>query len=392
MPVRRPHLLFAAGLATACLLATSAPAARSAGDPPLTVNPASVRAAMHCPATFSRPKTPALLVHGTGSTAVESWSHTLAKTLPADGHDVCTVDLPERALGDIQVAAQYVVVAIEDMAARAGRRVDVVGHSQGGLEPRWALKWFPSTQALVDDYVALSSTEHGSLDAAGACAAGSCAPAVWQQRPGSAFLTALNRGDETPGDQVSYTSVYSLTDEIVPELPPPPTSMLAGASNIAVQDICPARPVNHVGMLTDPVGNALVLDALDHPGPADPRRVPLSTCLLPYAPGLDAADLVYEQAIGLGNAGVSTLVTGPMTNGEPPLAGYTSVAAATAAVSPPQPSAPPNADPAPQRPAQVKAARATLAATGGGANATLLVVMVAIGLAGLAFCREGVAG
>ena len=39
-------------------------------------------------------------------------------------------------------------------------------------------------------------------------------PALGQQAAGSAFLTDLNAGDETPGD-VSYTQITTEYDEIV---------------------------------------------------------------------------------------------------------------------------------------------------------------------------------
>ena len=345
------------------LLAGASPA-RAASDPPLSIDRAAALAVLHCPPSFTRSKTPVLLVHGTGSTAAESWAHSFAKTLPGAGHDVCTIDLPARALGDIQVAAEYVVVAIEDVAGRAGRRIDVVTHSQGGLEPRWALKWFPSTQTLVDDYVSLSATHHGSADAAGVCSVGSCAPAVWQQVPGSRFLKALNAGDETPGD-VSYTSIYSLTDEVVPELPPPSTSIIAGGRNIAVQDVCPGRPVNHIGALHDPVTHALVLDALDHAGAADPSRISTATCLGLVAPGLDASDAAYLQTIGLGQAGLNTIVTGPKSSAEPPLAAYVLASQTTAAAPAPAPNGPSPAAP-PARPATQPAGgrQGSLPATG----------------------------
>jgi hypothetical protein len=157
---------------------------------------------------------------------------------------------------------------------------------------------------------------------------------VWQQRPGSKFLNALNAGDETPGD-VSYTSIYSLTDEIVPELPPPATSIIQGGRSIAVQDVCPARPVNHLGALHDAVEFALVTDAFDHPGPADPARLSATTCLGVFAPGLDPSDAAYIQAVGLGQAGLNTIVTGPKSSAEPPLMPYV-LASQTAAAAVPQ--------------------------------------------------------
>lgn len=357
--------------------------AQAATDPPLSVERGAVMAVLHCPASFTKPKTPVLLVHGTGSTSAESWAHSYAKTLPPAGHDVCTIDLPQRALGDIQVAAEYVVVAIHEVAARSGRHIDVLGHSQGGLEPRWALKWFPSTQALVDDYVSLSTPQHGSLDAAGVCTVGTCAPAVWQQRPGSKFLDALNAGDETPGD-VSYTSIYSLTDEIVPELPPPATSIIQGGRSIAVQDVCPARPVNHVGALHDAVEFALVTDAFDHPGPADPARLSSATCLGLLAPGLDPTDAAYIQSVGLGEAGLNTVVTGPKSSAEPPLMPYV-LASETAAAAAPQSAPAPQSVPgqpggsAPPAAAPPPAAQGSaLASTGGSPLAGPALIVLAL--------------
>jgi hypothetical protein len=232
----------------------------------------------------------------------------------------------------------------------------------------------------------MSSPEHGSLAAAGACAAASCAPAVWQQVPGSAFLKALNGGDETPGD-VSYTSIYSLTDEVVPELPPPSTSVIEGARNVAIQDLCPGRPVNHVGMLTDPVAHALVLDALGHAGPADPSRVAASTCFLPLAPGLDAADFAYVQAVALPNAGASTLVTGPKTGAEPPLAPY--VAGEQASASPPASGPQPAGSPPTQAPGTSASVRgSSLAATGARPSMAVALMALAAALFGGAIWRR----
>jgi len=368
---------------TAVVLLAAPQAAPAAGDPTLSIDPAAALSALHCPASFVRPKTPVLLVHGTGSTAEESWTHTFAKTLPRDGHDVCTIDLPQRALGDAQVSAEYVVVAMHAVAARAGRKIDVVGHSQGGLEPRWALKWFPSTRSLVDDYVSISSTQHGSLDADGICTLGSCAPSVWQQRRESQFLKALNTGDETPGD-ASYTSIYSLTDEIVPELPPPATSMLAGARNIALQDVCPGRPADHFSILWDAVGEALVMDALDHPGPADPARLGPTVCLGLMAPGLDAGDVAYMHTVALANAAQSTVVTGPMSSAEPPLKAYVlgTQAAATPKATPAANPSPGSSAPAPppqSTPPSVQAR--TLAATGGTAPLRGAIALLGLALA-----------
>jgi triacylglycerol esterase/lipase EstA (alpha/beta hydrolase family) len=47
-------------------------------------------------------------------------------------------------LNDIQVSSEYVARAVQLMHRKTGEKVDVLGHSQGGLQPRWAIRFFPS--------------------------------------------------------------------------------------------------------------------------------------------------------------------------------------------------------------------------------------------------------
>lgn len=298
--------------------------ARAGSSPPLTVPRATLAGALRCPVAFTHHRhEPVLLVHGTGLTPDESWAWNYAKVLPRLGWDVCTVALPDAALGDIQVASQYVVYAIRAMARGSGRRVDVIGHSQGGLEPRWALRWWPDIRPLVDDYIGLASPNHG-IYAADACAdSGNCWPAVWQMAQGSHFLTALDSGNEAPGP-VSYTDIFSQTDELVEPALPSPTAALSGGgnvSNIAIQSVCPARPVNHAQLLDDAVVFALVMDALDHPGPARASRVPLSVCAQALMPGVSPLDAAGGNAEVYGDA-VIAFYDHPGVSHEPPLAAY----------------------------------------------------------------------
>src|SRR5947209_1918180 len=160
------------------------------------------------------------------------------------------------------------------------------------MEGRWAVRWWSAARADVDDMVLLASPNHGIYAADGCADSGNCWPAVWQMAEGSHFLTALNRGDETPGT-ISYTDVYSRTDELVE---PSTTVPLAGASNVAVQDVCP-RPVHHGGLLDDAPTYALVLDALTHPGGADPARIDRTVCTQTFSPGISAADAAAGNAM-----------------------------------------------------------------------------------------------
>ena len=245
MKTRLAVIAAAAGLAAAVLVPVlTAGPLRAAEDPALSVPADAAAAALRCPVPVRAGRSPVLLVHGTFTTAEESWSWGYGRALPRLGYDTCTVALPDRAMADIQVSAEYVVAAVRALAAASGARVHVVTHSQGGLEARWAARWWATVRDQVDDLVMLASPNHGTSVAAGQTLAGLSCPACWQMRPGSAFLAALNAGDETPGE-VSYTSLFSLTDVVVPQLPPPPTSALAGAANVLLQDVCPGRPVDH---------------------------------------------------------------------------------------------------------------------------------------------------
>lgn len=255
--------------------------------PTLETDAALLAAALSCPSSFtSADHEPLLLVHGTYATADENWGWNYLADLPPQGFDVCTVTLPGRAVGDIQVSAEYVVYAVRQIAQRSGRLVDVVGHSQGGLEPRWAIKWWPDVPVLVDDLVMLGTPNHGTV-VANAGGAFGCHDSCHQMTQGSAFLGALNGGDETPGD-VSYTSIYSLTDELVQPQAPESTSAVAGGANFLVQGRCPGRVVDHVFLPADAVVHALVVDALTRLGPADPDAVGLATCARVTYPGFDA--------------------------------------------------------------------------------------------------------
>lgn len=231
--------------------------------------------------------------------------------------------LPNHAMDDIQVSSEYVVAAVRTMAARTHRRVSIIGHSQGGLEPRWALRWWPDVRAHVSRYIGLASPNHG-IDAADLCvSSGNCWPAVWQFAHGSKFLAALNSGSETPGT-TAYTAVYTLTDELVQPALPAPTAALARAANsstIAIQDICPGRPVNHIALMDDAVAYAIVLDALHSTRPAQAAHISRLTCAQVTMPGLTPLDAVVGNATTYAAAGAG-FAAEPGVHSEPPLAPY----------------------------------------------------------------------
>jgi hypothetical protein len=256
-----------------------------------------------------------MLVTGTGASGDEAYS--IGKpAFDASGTPACWVNFPHHTTADIQVSVQYLVAGLRTMAKRAGRPVAVFGISQGGLLPRIALTYWPSLRKHVTDVVAAAGTQHGTT----VRGSGPQTPAALQQAAGSHLLRALNRRgrDETPGP-TAWTTVRSSTDRTVrPTTGPHPSSALAGATNVLIQDVCPGRTVTHIGTALDSVTFALLDDAIAHPGPARVSRLPAGVCDHLYAPGLD------EQSTANLIAAAETLTAGrgtsePTVTREPPV-------------------------------------------------------------------------
>jgi len=223
------------------------------------------------------------------------------------------------------------------MHAQAGHRISIIGHSQGGMLPRWAFRFWPDTRSMVDDEIGLSPSNHGTLDADVVCLPG-CAPSFWQQADRSEFIKALNSSQETfPG--ISYTVAYTRLDEIVvPNLNEQGSSALHGGggdiTNVAVQEVCPLDVSEHLAIGTyDNTAYALAVDALEHPGPADPSRIPSSVCLQPLMPGVNPATFATDELNSV--AGVAgSVVSYPHVPAEPPLACYVTASCPGGAVAP----------------------------------------------------------
>jgi hypothetical protein len=216
-----------------------------------------------------------------------------------------------------------VVASIREIASRSGRPVSVIGVSQGGMLPRWALKWWRYVRFLVGDVIGLAPDNHGISPSFAAICGVPCPPATRQQIPGSRFLAALNQGDETPGGgRVAYSVITSATDVNVP----PSSSDLRGESddsNTSIQTICPGREVDHGHIQYDAVAIALVLDALRHEGPARAARVPSAECAKTYADGIDPEEVERQGAAGFQHFLANFAIAG-LTEVEPALKTYVS--------------------------------------------------------------------
>jgi triacylglycerol esterase/lipase EstA (alpha/beta hydrolase family) len=328
--------LSAAGAAAA---ATGAYAPLDRQGPPLNVPVSKLHAALNCTAGVAGDsRNPLLLVPGTDLDPGPNYSWNYERAFAALHWPYCTITLPDQTTGDIQTAGEYVVYALRTVAALSHRQVDVLGYSQGGMLPRWALRFWPDTRPLVHDLVALDPSNHGTLDATATCQQ-QCSAADWQQASNAHFIDALNSGAETFAG-IAYTVIYSHTDEIVvPNLDASGSSSLhTGAgkiANIAVQQVCPADVSEHLAMGSyDAVGYALVVDALTHSGTADPARIPSTVCASPFQPGVDpntfASDYGgYLNAIGQGQQNA------PQVPAEPALECYVFASCHPAVARPP---------------------------------------------------------
>lgn len=281
LPVIPRALVVLLGLVTALGFAAPATATTPAdvGPPaPPGVNDFS------CRPSAGHPR-PVVLVHGTFSNRQDDWALD-GPALVHAGYCVFALNYGagpfsaatrSYAVGPIaDSAAQLAAFVDEVLAATDASQVDVVGHSQGGLMPRYYLR-FLGGAGKVHTLVGLAPSNHGTTlsglttlavlvpSAPALLTLGNCQACLDQLR-GSPFLTALNAGGDTvPG--VDYTVVATRFDEVVT---PYASQFLAGprVTNVLLQDVCPLEVTEHIGMSFDPTVLAITEHALDPATPA----------------------------------------------------------------------------------------------------------------------------
>ncbi|MEJ7795061.1 MAG: alpha/beta fold hydrolase [Nocardioides sp.] len=217
-----------------------------------------------CQPTAARP-TPVILVHGTFGDRKHLLER-LSQAIKDEGFCVFSLDYGNRGTGDIADSARELKRYTQRVLEATGaERVSMVGHSQGGMMPRYYVKFLGGT-AVVDDLVGMAPSNHGTTISQGDNAG---CRACEQQAAGSRFLQRLNAGDETPGG-VSYTQITTRYDEVVA----PHTSgyLAAGprTTNLTIQDVCPLDVSEHLLIPTSTTTIAIALNALTRSGPARP--------------------------------------------------------------------------------------------------------------------------
>ncbi|MCU1351462.1 MAG: lipase class 2 [Acidimicrobiales bacterium] len=207
-------------------------------------------------------KDPVIIVAGTFSPAIAN--EPLAARLRHDGYRTFIFELPTLGTQDIDASARALGRFADGVRAQTGAaKVDLVGHSQGGLVARSYVKRGGGA-SRVDSLIMLGTPNHGTYVAnlAKVLGFGSCAGVVAcvQMTTGSSYLAALNAGDDTIGG-VRYTTIRTSLDELV--RPVDSAKLGDGAVNVLVQSRCWLRVVGHVGLILDGAVYSGVRQALD---------------------------------------------------------------------------------------------------------------------------------
>ena len=231
---------------------------------------------------------PVILVHGTFANMNDDWQ-AAAPLLANHGYCVfafnyggATPSDPVQGTGDIPTSARQLSAFVDQVLAATGAsKVDLVGHSQGGMMPRYYINDLggaakvrkligiaPSNYGTTAGGLTALTTVLGMIFPVGTVLDPGCT-ACDQQLAGSSFLTHLNAAPTVPG--VTYTVIETKDDEVV--TPYKNAFLPAGpnVTNITVQNQCPLDQSDHLEIAADPVALADTLNALD---PAHPVAVP----------------------------------------------------------------------------------------------------------------------
>jgi triacylglycerol esterase/lipase EstA (alpha/beta hydrolase family) len=211
----------------------------------------------------------------------------LSGELKNKGYCIFTLNYGNRGLEPIQGSAQELDRFVDAVLDYTGaNKVQVVGHSQAGMMPRYWIKFLGGASKL-EDLVGIAPSNYGTrlssasnedsdpedFNLPGDPTSEPCY-ACEQQGTGSKFLKRLNAGDDTPS-MGSYTVIATNDDEIIPFR----NCFLKGDTrtiNLVVQRYNNGAPMTHQNIYQDPYAKALVFDALDNPGTADPERADFS--------------------------------------------------------------------------------------------------------------------
>lgn len=155
-----------------------------------------------------------VLVHGYMDTGDTPWWDVVATYLRDEGYDAA--EIHQMSLGDVpgttfESPSEYgevVAREIERVSGESGGPIDLITHSMGGLDARWAIEKEGAADC-VDDLVTLGTPHQGTY----VSYVGIATPGGRDMIPGSTLLDELN--DDGLADGVEYTAVWSHLDELI---------------------------------------------------------------------------------------------------------------------------------------------------------------------------------
>ena len=225
-----------------------------------------------CKPSSAHPE-PVILVNGTFKTMAENWA-TLSPQLAESGYCVFAFNYGNAATDPIPDSAAELRDFVDSVLEATGApKADLVGHSQGGMMPRYYVK-FLGGASKVDDLVGIVPSNHGTSNPLALAAGATVCPSCADQTAGSDLLEKLNADPEAPAGP-DYTQITTTYDEVVI---PYSSAYLSGpksdVTNVLLQDTCPLDSTEHDQAPKDRVVAQWVQNALGRKGPADPAFKP----------------------------------------------------------------------------------------------------------------------
>ena len=239
----------------------------------------------NCKPSAAHPN-PVVLVHATGVNLGANWA-TLSPMLANAGYCVYGFNYGMTwlsagrvgGLGEISASAGTLKTFVNKVLASTGAtKVDLVGHSQGGMMPNYYIKRLGGA-SKVRTFVGLSPSNHGTtlsgvvtlganlnlIGFASSLLWGTGVAGLQQQMSTSSFQRNLFvDGDTVAGPR--YAVIQTKYDRVVT---PHTNAFLSGpnVTNILIQDQCPSNPVGHVGMFAD---KTVLQNVMNQLGPNTP--------------------------------------------------------------------------------------------------------------------------
>jgi triacylglycerol esterase/lipase EstA (alpha/beta hydrolase family) len=246
-----------------------------------------------CKPSAAHPR-PIVLVHGTAENMGFNWA-ALSPMLKNAGYCVFALNYGDNfflsldhrieGLNAVASSAKELQVFIDNVLVKTRTtKVDIVGHSQGGMMPNYYLKRLGGA-SKVGTLVGLAPSNHGTtlsgltklgtdlgLLGVANVALNAATPSLVDQEVGSPFQKALfGDGDTVAGPR--YVVIETNKDAIVT---PYTNAFLSGPNvkNILIQDQCPADGTGHIGLAFDGPALQNVMNVL---GPNNPTFKPTCT-------------------------------------------------------------------------------------------------------------------